>query len=286
MIKGAIEAVSPQGVSGWMYSSALKLRDALVLAFVGEACVGSGRLDRFRQDLADVGFDDGYLGFSFPIALPAGADTAAVVVRLDGCEAVLVQRRSRITGPETARGAAEPSLDETLRRIAWLRRRDAVTDAEEEFLRGLARFGVSEVALDAEPGTAPEAAALASAARVLELAGMTTLDLRLERVPDGDTMLERIRGALDQPGTPGHVALWSPVSTRVGVVEAGHLPGAVAPDPAGAVDYRLAPSSLLVLHPRGVVVPRIGAGYAGVAVISGAPGRDAPGAGPGPGGAR
>ena len=54
VIRGAIEVAQDKLVSGWIYSSVVGLRDTLVLAFSGARCVGSGRVEIFRQDLFDA----------------------------------------------------------------------------------------------------------------------------------------------------------------------------------------------------------------------------------------
>jgi hypothetical protein len=280
MIKGSIEDVSPQAVSGWIYSSATPLRDTTVLAFSGGDCIGTGKVGRFRQDLADAGLDDGHLGFSFPINLPDGADVASVVVRLDGSEAVLLQPRSRVTGPETASRDQEPSVEETLRRIRWLRRRNCLGGSEYNFLRGLTRFGVYEFSLETDtdaPGQqSAEEGAAAQAKKLLELTELNEVTLRLDRAAGADAMLQALRSVTDQEGSLNHVVIWSALPTRIGVVEGGHLSGSADMDVAGAVDYHLDPSIALVVHTRCAVVPRPGANYQAVLVMSATAGEDVP----------
>lgn len=277
MIKGAIEEVTPQLVSGWIYSKQTPLRDALILAFSDGVCVGTGRIDRFRQDLADAGLDDGYLGYSFSISLPDGADLASVVVRLDGAEAVLLQRNSRVGGPQTSSHPKELGIDDMLRRIRWLRRRNIIAGAEYDFLRGLARFGVYEVPIDLNPTVpqqAPEDAAAALGKKLLELTVLNEVTLKVDRVSEVDNMLQAIRGGADPASGTNHVILWSPVPTRVGVVEGGHLSGSGVSDVAGAVDYHLDPSNILVLYSGCAVVPRPGGVYRSLLVMSGSAGTD------------
>ena len=98
MIRGAIETVQDKLVSGWIYAGAYKVRDHLVLAFSGGRCVGSGRVEIFRKDLAEAGLGDGYCGFHFPIELKQGESRASVVIRLADSDAALIQSASKI-GP-------------------------------------------------------------------------------------------------------------------------------------------------------------------------------------------
>ena len=96
MIRGAIEVAQEKLVSGWIYSSEVGLRGTLVLAFSGKRCIGSGRVEIFRQDLFDAKLGDGYCGFHFPVALLAGEHPASIVVRPADCDAALIQANSRV----------------------------------------------------------------------------------------------------------------------------------------------------------------------------------------------
>ena len=98
MIRGAIEDVQPRLVSGWIYAGPYKVRDHLILAFAGARCVGTGRVEIFRKDLAEAGLGDGYCGFHFPIELRPGEHQAAVVIRLADSDAALIQASSKV-GP-------------------------------------------------------------------------------------------------------------------------------------------------------------------------------------------
>ncbi len=98
MIRGAIEEVQNKLVSGWIHAGPHNIRNHLVLAFAGPRCVGSGRVEIFRQDLADAGLGDGYCGFHFPIDLQPGEHPAAVVIRLADSDAALIQSTSKV-GP-------------------------------------------------------------------------------------------------------------------------------------------------------------------------------------------
>lgn len=96
MIRGAIETAQQRLISGWIYAPSQSLRDQLVLAFSGQRCVGSGRVEIFRKDLAEAGLGDGYCGFHFPVALEGGEHPASIVVRLADSDAALIQTASRI----------------------------------------------------------------------------------------------------------------------------------------------------------------------------------------------
>ena len=96
MIRGAIEIAEPTRVAGWIVSSATPLRGLPVLAFSGAVCVGAGTVEVFRRDLLMANLGDGYAGFDFPIALSTEQDLASVVIRLENCDAAILQSGTAI----------------------------------------------------------------------------------------------------------------------------------------------------------------------------------------------
>src|ERR1700722_7190580 len=95
MIRGAIELATTELVKGWIYSDVGSVRDQLIVALSGQDCLGTGRGDVFRPDLADAGVGDGNWGFSFPITgRPDAVDS--VVVKLDGSDVVLLQADAHV----------------------------------------------------------------------------------------------------------------------------------------------------------------------------------------------
>ncbi len=96
MIRGAIEVATESIVSGWIHSTAVNLRNELILAFCGPHCIGAGTVEYFRQDLLDAGLGDGCCGFQIAIALPPGEFPGSVVVRLANSDAALIQSGSKV----------------------------------------------------------------------------------------------------------------------------------------------------------------------------------------------
>ena len=96
MIRGAIEFVSKDIVQGWLFCSAVSLRNKTVLAFVGARCVGAGKIDVFRPDLKEAGLGDGYGGFEMAIALSSPQEAESLVVRLENSDLSLLQKDSRV----------------------------------------------------------------------------------------------------------------------------------------------------------------------------------------------
>ena len=103
MIRGAIEVAEPERVAGWIVSSAASLRGQIVLAFSGANCVGAGTVSVFRRDLLLANLGDGHAGFDFPIALLSDQDVASVVIRLEHCDAAILQAGCEVVRAEPAK---------------------------------------------------------------------------------------------------------------------------------------------------------------------------------------
>ena len=109
MIRGAIESVTRNRVFGWIWSPDFALNGRTVLAFLDDVCIGAGKIDGFRQDLKDAGLGDGQAGFNFNLTYPNHLDAPRVVVKIEGSDVVLVQRRARIMPPGAGGGPARAS---------------------------------------------------------------------------------------------------------------------------------------------------------------------------------
>ncbi len=96
MLRGAIEGVTHDAIFGWLYSPEVPLRGRTVLAFLDGRCIGSGRIEVFRQDLKDARLGDGFCGFHFGLTYPGRAEPGRVVVKLEASDAVLLQSGSRV----------------------------------------------------------------------------------------------------------------------------------------------------------------------------------------------
>jgi hypothetical protein len=98
MIRGALEVVERDHVSGWLYSGHIELEGSLVLAFIGGKCVGCGKIELPRRDLLDAKLGHGRYGFHFPIAVTRHDDLGALTVRLDNSDLCLLHGNSVVTG--------------------------------------------------------------------------------------------------------------------------------------------------------------------------------------------
>jgi hypothetical protein len=144
IIRGSIERATTEKIEGWIYSDAGPVRDQLILALSGEDCLGVGRVDVFRPDIADAGLGDGNCGFSFPIKVrPDAVDS--VVVKLDGSDVVLLQVGANV-GHNGSR--SQPLKRSTvlwhLARLKWALKRGRISQADFDFLRTLWPMGAYE----------------------------------------------------------------------------------------------------------------------------------------------
>jgi hypothetical protein len=108
MIRGAIETANRSIISGWLYAQSVDLRGQLVLAFIGDRHVGTGKIELFRKDILEAGLGDGYSGFHFPVTLKASDQPQALTIRLEQSDLCLIQRESVIV-PAASRAAPKVS---------------------------------------------------------------------------------------------------------------------------------------------------------------------------------
>ena len=257
MIRGAIEVAQKTRIAGWLYSASTSLRDKTVLAFVGARCVGSGKVDRFRQDLLDAKLGDGYCGYDFPVRLADGESAGSVIVRLQFSDMALIQPVSRITGAEDAGaeraelGAIPPAS------VSWMMDRGMLEQPEYDFLKCVQTAGAYERGLR----TGKRGAGLDNASGRLDpeataqemLALFLLADTRVTR-----TSLPALSELVTNPaplrraGAPV-AALWSAERGRILLEERSHLAGragdgAVAEPQAGSIEYSFGPDRMLFLH--------------------------------------
>lgn len=257
MLIGAVENVTPEEVSGWMYSQAADLHGSLALAFVDGACVGSGRVELFRQDLADAGLSHGKLGFHFPISLPAEDAAGRLVVGLERCEAVFLQRGSKVVGqPEERERALVGGELPGAETVSWLRARGAVSEAEADFLGRLGEFGVAAWPLRSGRGDAKDKAAAArqeAASAIVQLCGLA----RARAASAEFAGAEGLAAALEAEDHPisraGLLLFGSDRTLNLTVVEGSHRThrrALIADALDRGIRYAAEPACLLAVHRR------------------------------------
>ncbi|WP_061932990.1 hypothetical protein [Aureimonas sp. AU22] len=250
MIRGHIDLATRARVEGWIHSDALTLRGATVLAFHDDQCVGGGRVDVFRQDLADAGLGDGFVGFGFPVVLGPGQNPRVLDVRLDGGTLLLKQGSCAL--------APREALTEDRRRqgrdpaaLSWMLGRGWLAQAQHDALRGLARFGAHPLNLGVErrgrdPGAVCDEVAL-QAADLLELYLQTAIDCEIRdgvRGHDLPDIRRSLRAAF--PHAPPAIGVWAAADRRLEIVEGSHLGGAET-EAGGGLEYAFGGRTLLLV---------------------------------------
>ncbi len=244
-------------VAGWIYASAEPVRDKLILAFVGERCVGAGKVDRFRKDLLEANLGDGYCGYDFPIVLNDDEALGAVVIKLQNADAALMQPNVRMFGPGDNSAAGAASLGPLgIANVAWMQDRGWLDQPEYDFLKALQNIGAYErgLRLPRRPG-GPALPALNPQNVVADLLALSVLG-------DVDITRTALKGFSELRGNAsplrtcsvGVVVLWSADPVRVSVEERSHHTPREAGQtilptpPTGGIEYNFGPDRLLFLH--------------------------------------
>ena len=249
MLQGHIDFVDRGRVEGWIHSDRTPLTGAAVLALVGEDCVGSGRIDVYREDLARVGMADGVVGFGFSIFLEPWQDHRVLTVQVEGSNAFIKQRAARITAQDEDNIRNGP-LGNDLQRLSWMLSRGWLRQKEFDALRLLSLLGAYSLRLDLrglENSSGECRRRVATAGReLIQLCMFRAVDLRMiesRRHID----LSRLRRDLSRQffGCVSIIGLWSPGTNTLTVVEGSH----VRPWMTGAsgVDYEFGSDRLLLL---------------------------------------
>lgn len=257
--RGAVERVGDNFVSGWISSSAHSLKEATVLAFRGRECIGSAKIEGFRQDIADAKLGDGYSGFvihTMPIAKP---DQERIYVRLEGDDAILVTPGYH--EKPTAFAAAGPELtlerlNDRLRSIRWMRDRDWITPAQADLLRALLRYGVYELRIEASGGESNTLEDVRrSLATLLGLIHRRQVAIEVQLCATPEALTETLEE--QEKGDDCYVGLWSATRNRVEVAEGSHVAHAQQQTAhLAGVMYEFGVSQVLVLDPRvSLIVP-------------------------------
>lgn len=264
MIRGAIENVTRNRVYGWIWSPDLTMRGRTVLAFLDDACIGAGKIEEFRQDLKDAGLGDGQAGFNFDLTYPNPVDAPRVIVKLEGSDVVLLQRRSKVMAPGAGAGPARPVRPlPSLSSLQWMRARGWLTQSDYDFLRFFRQLGVYERSL-----VVPQERPDRGEPQLMDPGETARTLLMLHRMEEAEVRREalaaprdwrRMAEAQEAASGPGAMlALWSRNRARIPVVEGSHLQGSlVAPDaePPTGTDYAIGPDRLLFIDGRCVLGP-------------------------------
>ena len=256
MIRGAIESVTRNRVFGWIWSPDFALNGRTVLAFLDEVCIGAGKIDGFRQDLKDAGLGDGQAGFNFNLTYPNHLDAPRVVVKIEGSDVVLVQRRARIMPPGAGGGPARVTRQPpSLSSLQWMRARGWLNQSDYDFLRFFRQLGVYERSL-----VVPQERAERAEPQLLEAQETARGMLMLHRMEEAELRREAIAAPRDwrrmteqqeAAGGPGVMfALSARERARLPVIEGSHLQPAPEGEAPPGVEYAIGPDRLLFLDGR------------------------------------
>ena len=277
MIRGSIEVAERTHVSGWIHADPGTVRDRLILAFAGERCVGAGKVDCFRRDLLDAALGDGYCGFNFPIKLDDDEAVGSVIVKLQNSDAALLQRDTRLVGPDAGQagtptdlGAIPPS------RLSWMQDRGWLDQAEHDFLRAVQTIGAYERGLRAARRGNGEGPAVIKPEQIahdlLSLYALAEVDVTRTSVASISD--------LGHAHSPMHarglsvMALWSSERCRIVLDERSHMQplggqGSVTLHAApGAIEYCFGPDRMLFVHRQASFAPEGLAPADGISVFT------------------
>lgn len=244
MIRGTIESVATDGVVGWVHSEVAAVRDMTVLAFVGERCVGGGRVNVYRPDLEEAGLGDGHVGFRFGIALPEPGALDQLVIRFEGSDMSLLQRNQSVGKEAEAPASDKAGYSRTS--INWLRDQGWIGQIEFDFLNQITTLGVFDRSLRVTREDALSPAA--EVKRLFELYCQAPVVIEKEEVP-----LEAL-GSAGLRRDPELLAIAAVHATdgALAILEGSHVEGsgdAVAGD-AGSVRHHLRADRLLLVNTR------------------------------------
>jgi len=147
MLRGALDHVVTERVGGWLFVEGAKVRGRTVLAFVDSKCVGAGKVEIYREDLAEAGVGDGYVGFDFPVSLDRDELVDKVVVKLEGSDAVLLQPTAVVSGSGAAGSGHEFVIEHSLGGVEWMRDRGWLEQTDFDFLKAVTTIGLYDRSL-------------------------------------------------------------------------------------------------------------------------------------------
>lgn len=246
MIRGAVDYIDSERVGGWIHSDAADVRGKMVLAFLESHCVGAGRIEVFRQDLADAGLGDGQVGFNFGVSLPEGASLGQVVLKLENSDFALLQPQSRIVA-EANRGDGGAHQSYTMETVEWMRERGWLDQTEFDFLKALTNVGLYDRSLRLSRDSLADPRA--HAAKMFEFYRQGRVDIEVQNIDLN--YLEAKRLSLLKSGDVPIVAI-AAKNGMIAVVEGSHADDNILIDGelVGAVDYKCGADRLIFLDLR------------------------------------
>lgn len=142
MLKGHIDNVADDNVSGWLYSQEGPVAGARVLAFCGAQCIGASEVGIYREDLYQAGLDDGRLGFQIFFDRSALVNPQAVHVRMEGSDFSLLIRNFWSTSSVDQSKNFELFTQPEMENINWMASRGWLNQGQFALAKAINRMGV------------------------------------------------------------------------------------------------------------------------------------------------
>jgi hypothetical protein len=249
MFRGAIENVTDNAVSGWVYSDKLRVTGQTLLAFANNVCVGSGKVGLHRQDLEEAGLGDGKLGFNFGITL--NGISAPVVVKFEGSDAMLIPPDSALVWTKREADKLSPdAVQRNLKIISWMAERGWASAEQFISLREIISHGHTTVSMSSlqKSSDGSNGDVLSKVSELFAMSQMAPVNVEtLELGTDVMSMLETIR---NDRNTCKIVALSVTKKTQIRIHEASHIENAESGNMSSALIVRIQPGDILFFDIR------------------------------------
>jgi len=127
VLRGSVDFVGPDRISGWVYSELGSVTGRRVLAFNGDQCIGAGEVNITREDLRAAGLGDGVLGFNISINAASVKNLLQIHVRLEYSDFSLFERRFHQKLLSSGKESQKIYSSEELERVNWMSRQGWLT---------------------------------------------------------------------------------------------------------------------------------------------------------------
>jgi hypothetical protein len=221
MLRGNIDRISTEEISGWVYSDRAPVAGEVVLAFENTRCIGAGKVEVLREDLREAGLGDGMLGFRIALASGALSEPEAVHVRLDCSDFALLPGDflPRIQKEKQVR--QDLFSKEELARLDWMNRQGWLSQEHYIALKSLNGTGLyvrtfSRAELQAQPIEPRALDTVASTLSYLLRADISHTRLRTVRLESAQ-ILEEVTQRAEVVGLVGACKVTvAPLHDRIG----------------------------------------------------------------------
>lgn len=142
MLKGHIDSIEDDHVSGWIYSRERPLTGERVLAFCGEKCIGAAEVEIYRDDLYKAGLGDGRLGFQIFFDSAAPINPKNIHVRMEGSDFSLITKDFWKTSSSLQSNRCGLFSQFEIDRVDWMASLGWLTQSQYALTKSINRMGV------------------------------------------------------------------------------------------------------------------------------------------------